>query len=107
MYSLGVIFYMLAFGKSPFESKSQKDLEMRNEASDINYAIVEKQTKISESGINLLRQLLEKNPASRISAFNALGHQWFINTHVKVSWGHLNIPKGVKPTGNTVSYPVL
>lgn len=39
MYSLGVIFYMMAIGKSPFEGKDQKELERKNEISDINWQL--------------------------------------------------------------------
>lgn len=54
MYSIGVIFYIMTVGKSPFDSKDLKEVEKKNESSDINWKILDGKMKISESGMNLL-----------------------------------------------------
>jgi serine/threonine protein kinase len=76
IFSLGLIFYMLLFGKSLFKSKNYNDLVKENRESKFNFeekefGTVEKETK------DLMMKMLRVNPEERINAEQALEHPYF------------------------------
>ncbi|CAK65125.1 unnamed protein product (macronuclear) [Paramecium tetraurelia] len=79
LFSLGIIFYLLVYGKLPFEGKDQEEILRSNEKCDIDFKFEKKICKkISISGMDLLKGLLNKEPIKRLSAAQALNHHWFI-----------------------------
>ncbi|CAD8122707.1 unnamed protein product [Paramecium sonneborni] len=79
LFSLGVIFYLLIYGKLPFEGKDQEEILRSNERCELDFRIEKKICKkISNSGMDLLKGLLNKEPIKRLSATQALNHHWFI-----------------------------
>ncbi|CAD8112261.1 unnamed protein product [Paramecium sonneborni] len=97
LFSLGCLFYVLYYGKIPFNGSSQEEILQKNELAVVDYQIQRKQLcrKVSSSGINLLKALLTVNPEQRLSAQQALQHHWFIKMGTKQEAKyHKNIIKG-------------
>lgn len=66
--------FILIAGKSPFEGKDYDDVVMRNYYAKVKF----EDCKLSEHGMSLLLGLMNKNPVKRLSASDALNHQWFV-----------------------------
>jgi serine/threonine protein kinase len=64
IWSLGIIFYEMLFGKLPFYSTNQQALFKQILNNEPDYQL------ISKNLVNLLQQLLAKNPIDRISLSN-------------------------------------
>ena len=76
LWSCGVIFYILLCGCPPFNGES--DDEIFSQIKKGEYQLKGEVWKdISSSAINLISQLLTKDLSKRLSAQQALNHQWF------------------------------
>ena len=86
MFSLGIIFHMLLLGKSPFPGKTYNEVLAENRACNINFEQTEYKrlpsasTYIVNSALDLLRRMLDKSPQTRITAKDALQHQFFCSS---------------------------
>ncbi|CAK56504.1 unnamed protein product (macronuclear) [Paramecium tetraurelia] len=74
IYSVGILMFILIAGKSPFDGKDYDDVVLRNYYAKVKF----EDCKLSEVGMNLLKGLMNKNPIERLSAEDALNHQWFV-----------------------------
>ncbi len=81
LYSLGLIFHILLFGKSAFPGKTYNEVLSQNRAASIDLAAEEYQamTKMEPETMDLLSQLLKRRPQDRICAEKALIHTYFSN----------------------------
>ena len=75
MWSIGVTTYLLLSGDTPFNGKNRQQLFRRISCDDPPFPD-EKWGKVSFDALNFVRKLLEKDPAKRLSAKEALSHPW-------------------------------
>ena len=76
LWSIGVVFYLMLSGRLPYNSENDDELFEMIKNNEPNFSHKEFKS-ISKESMNLLKQLLEKDPIERINAKNALNHQCF------------------------------
>ena len=76
IYSLGLIFHILLFGKSAFPGTTYNEVLSQNRAANIDLS-GKKKKKIGEEALDLLSMMLKKKPNERITADQAINHQYF------------------------------
>jgi calcium-dependent protein kinase len=76
IWSLGVILYIMLCGYPPFEGDNNKEIFKRVLQQKLEFD-PEDWTNISDDAKDLISRMLEKDPAKRISAIEALDHIWF------------------------------
>ncbi|OMJ78572.1 hypothetical protein SteCoe_21596 [Stentor coeruleus] len=78
IWSCGILAYMLLTGKSPYREIASKDIITEIDQK-IFAELINCCTELSDDGRDLLNRMLEKDPEKRISASEALMHNWFNN----------------------------
>lgn len=84
MWSIGVTTYLLLSGDTPFNGKNRQQLFRRISCDDPPFPD-EKWDKISYEALDFVRKLLDKDPAKRLSAKQALSHLWLRGTENRKS----------------------
>jgi len=92
LWSCGVILYILLSGKPPFAGKSDDVILEKIRIGKYNMQIKEFDN-ISNEAKDLIQKLLEKNPKKRLSAQEALKHNWFKNLDIKSTIIESNLDK--------------
>ncbi|KRX04147.1 Protein kinase-like domain [Pseudocohnilembus persalinus] len=77
IYSCGVVLYQLLFNDLPFKGESVEQIIQKNKVSNIDYNQISIKNKVQQIGINLIKQMLEKDPELRITSEKCLKHQFF------------------------------
>jgi len=88
MWSLGCILYFLLFGIPPFYSEKETEEECEDEIVDAVMAgkvTFPQETKITPHAKDLIERLLDKDPANRITAEQALIHPWIVESSINHS----------------------
>lgn len=76
MFSVGVIFYIILTGRPLFKGNNADEILEKNMKCD--YQFSDRQWEnITDSAKDLCLKLLVENPAERITATQALAHEWF------------------------------
>lgn len=97
MWSVGVIIYVALVGYPPFLEQNQR--VMLDKIRHGNYEFYEEDWRsISEHARNLIQNLLKVDPDRRLSASQALGHDWIahieadelVKTHLQGSLDKLS-----------------
>ncbi len=78
VFSAGIILYILLVGRSPFDGKSFQEILNQNKMCKIDFK--NPKLKKQPQALELLIKMLEVNPVKRLSAKEALDHEFF-KTH--------------------------
>ena len=76
VWSCGVIMYILLCGYPPFNGNTNNDI-YNSIKNNLPYFHGEDWKEVTPEAIDLLQNMLNKNPAKRFSAEKCLNHQWF------------------------------
>lgn len=82
LWSCGVIMYILLSGKAPFSHKNDTIILEKIKSGKYTMDLKEFED-ISFESKDLISKLLEKNPRKRLSAAEALRHDWFKKLNIK------------------------
>eukprot|EP01068_Selenidium_serpulae_P014777 Selendium_serpulae@DN6141_c0_g1_i1.p1 len=74
MWALGVMIYLMLFGKYPFESQDHKTIVQQILKNEPDYA--KGTVRPSAHAVDFMKRLLAKNPERRMTAAEALQHAW-------------------------------
>lgn len=77
MYSLGLIFHILLYGKSAFPGTTYNEVLSQNRAANVDLS-GEDYKKVGVEALDLLVMMLKKKPTERITAEQALAHPYFL-----------------------------
>ncbi len=77
VFSAGIIFYILIMGRAPFKGKSFEEILNQNKLCKIDLEL--KKIKENPDVHDLMKKMLEVDPNNRISAKEALEHNFFKN----------------------------
>jgi serine/threonine protein kinase len=77
MWSIGVTTYLLLSGETPFNGKNRQQLFRRISCDEPTFSD-DKWGNVSDVAIDFVLRLLTKDPAKRMSASEALRHEWFV-----------------------------
>jgi calcium-dependent protein kinase len=98
VWSCGVIMYILLCGRLPFEGATPEDVARKVHKGDFKMVGPEWDVVSSESK-ELLTQMLEKNSIYRITAIDAMNHDWILNMTRKIKEDkliHDSVYKGLR-----------
>lgn len=73
-FSCGVILYILLTGKAPFPGRDANEVLVKNMLCQVSVSPL---ANVSGEAKDLVMGLLRKSPRMRLSAAEALGHDWF------------------------------
>ncbi|EGR31985.1 protein kinase domain protein [Ichthyophthirius multifiliis] len=102
IFSLGVVFYILIFGKMPFNAANPDQLLLLNEICEIDFDTKDAAIKCSCSCIEILKSMLEKDPLKRPDSTQLIKHTWFINMKSRGEDGRMKNNYFGMPTLSTI-----
>lgn len=86
VWSIGVILYKLLFREYPFFSNNEEELSNKICTSNPVFQTSDK-IAVSYEAIDLIKCLLQKDPATRITALEILQHPWLVENKIKQKKG--------------------
>ncbi|CAD8178920.1 unnamed protein product [Paramecium octaurelia] len=92
IWSLGVILYILLSGYPPFMGANEQEVLIKVKKGEYSFDPTD-WGKVTNSGKDLIRRMLMYNPANRISAADALNHEWIKNNKSKGQINSLTLSK--------------
>lgn len=76
IFSLGLIFHLLVFGKSVFKGKTYNDVLQENRSCGFKLE-GEEYERLDKFVLDLMKKMLKTDPEERITAEAALSHPYF------------------------------
>jgi len=77
VWAFGVLMYLLMYGHYPHDAKHPRDIMVKILTEPIEWRKSHsKEHKLSKDAISFLKRVLEHNPQKRMTAEEALNHQW-------------------------------
>jgi len=73
VWAFGVLLYLLQYGHYPYDAKHPRDIMVKILTEPIRW---QTKVRLSKNGLDFLKQLLEHDPKKRLSAEDALRHEW-------------------------------
>jgi len=73
IWAFGVLLYLIMYGHYPFDAKSPRDIMVKILTEPVRW---QTKAKLSRSGLEFLRRLLEHDPRKRANVEEALQHSW-------------------------------
>lgn len=67
----------------PFTGINANEILLENKRNEINYEELKKY-QVSEKAINFIKELTEPDPLKRLSAKDALKHEWLIKENIYI-----------------------
>ena len=92
VWSCGVILYVLLSGMLPFSVGTESEIK-KSVLNDDIYFRDEVWYYVSEEAKRFIRRMLEKNPANRLSAAQALNDPWMLRFGTKKSFQAVNMTR--------------
>ena len=80
IWSLGILLYELVMGYSPFRSKKEKNIMVKIKQCDL---VFDKNKNISKECIDLIKGLLDVNPATRFKLKDIFNHPFISSNYLK------------------------
>ena len=77
IFSIGVILYNMITGSSLFKGFNEREIMHKNKHCILPDCFQRVLANYSSEALDLLLKLIEKSPAKRLSAEQALNHEWF------------------------------
>jgi serine/threonine protein kinase len=87
IWSIGVIMFLLLMGKLPFDGKDREEIIANTVRGELTFKNPQVWHNLSEDARDLILGLLNKSPAKRITAREALRHPW-ITKHAAIMPHH-------------------
>lgn len=87
IWSTGVILYVLLTARFPFFGKNEKELQNMICKHELRF----EEFRISKEAVDLIKRMLDKNPAIRITATEIMGHPWLKGTRIADDKGPPNV----------------
>lgn len=75
MWSLGVILFALVQGETPFHSSKPEELKRQILKDEPSFERVQ----LSSNCFDLIKKMLDKNPATRIQVREIMYHPWMLD----------------------------
>ena len=76
IWSIGAMTYIMLSGDLPFNGNTSDEIFKKIITSEISFDST-KWENVSEDAIDFIKRCMEKSPENRLSAKDALNHQWF------------------------------